>query len=61
MTLNPQPLATTLAISSIWRKAYVLTALEYRKAGNRKGKRLALHNSFAEKMNSRELLGPAPF
>jgi hypothetical protein len=61
MTTNPPQLATTLAISSIWRVAYIRSALEYRKAGRRKEKRLALHAAFLEKMNSRELLGPAPF
>ena len=61
MTVNPPKLAMTIAISNIWRRAYIMTAIEYRKAGSRKEKRLALHAAMLEKMNSRELLGPAPF
>lgn len=56
-----QPLSTTIAISNIWRGAYIRTALEYRRAGNKEGKKLALQSALLEKMNSRELLGPAPF
>lgn len=61
MTTNPPQLATTIAISSIWREAYLRSAIEYRRAGRRKEKRLALHAAHLEKMNTRELLGPAPF
>ncbi|WP_313682396.1 hypothetical protein [Pantoea sp.] len=60
MTPN-QPLSTSIAISNIWRRAHIKTALEYRRAGNREGKKLALLAALLEKMNSRELLGPAPF
>ena len=56
-----QPLATTIAISNIWRGAHIRTALEYRRAGNKEGKRLALMAAHLEKLNSRELLGPCPF
>ncbi len=59
--MTQQPLSTTIAISNIWRNAYIRSALEYRRAGNREGKKLALHAALLEKMNSRELLGPAPF
>lgn len=57
MTANPQSLATTLAISHIWREAYIRTAIEYRRVGKRGEKKLALRAALLEKMNSRELLG----
>jgi len=61
MTTNPPTLATTIAISKIWREAYIKTALAYRNIGKRKEKQLALRAAFLEKINCRELLGPAPF
>ncbi|AHB71613.1 hypothetical protein P262_04546 [Cronobacter malonaticus] len=36
-------------------------ALEYRRAGDRREKKLALLAAQLERMNVRELLGPAPF
>lgn len=61
MTINPPPLAMTIAISKVWRRAYIMTAIEYRKAGRREDKKKAMLAAMLEKMNSRELLGPAPF
>jgi len=61
MTTNPPRLAPTIAISKIWREAYIKMALEYRRAGDRREKKLALLAAQLERMNIRELLGPAPF
>ncbi|EKY2079377.1 hypothetical protein [Cronobacter sakazakii] len=61
MTTNPPRLASTIAISKICREAYIKMALEYRRAGDRREKKLALLAAQLERMNVRELLGPAPF
>lgn len=54
-------LAATIEVSHIWRKAYICTALAYRRAGRHEDKRLALKAAYLEKINSRHFLGPAPF
>ncbi|MFB9086246.1 hypothetical protein ACFFW8_13040 [Erwinia tracheiphila] len=55
-------LAATIEVSHIWRKAYICTALAYRRAGRHEDKKTGIKKQpILKKINSRHFLGPAPF